>query len=229
MPTSASTLPNAAALLAVASTSPPKPACIRQPALFSGSVIDLSTQEAGQAAASASQPVCIGQPVHSSGSVIDLTNLDAAAVASTSPAKAIRQPAPVVDLLAPDIARIDAVEDSRVLAKQNLALAIVVKQQKSQEQEAAHMFTLMEASSNQLREDIVFLGNTVAQKNAGNQTYCNRIHKLENQLANNQADLVWNLRENITLLEQSAEETGWDHFPEISQLEWRHSSEISQL
>ena len=91
------------------------------------------------------------------------------------------------------------------------------------------MFTLMEASSNQLREDIVFLGNTVAQKNAGNQTYCNRIHKLENQLANNQADLVWNLRENITLLEQSAEETGWDHFSEISQLEWRHSSDISQL
>ena len=132
-------------------------------------------------------------------------------------------------LQAPDIARIDAVEDSRVLAKQNLALAIVVKQQKSQEQEAAHMFTLMEASSNQLQEDIVFLGNTIAQKNADNQTYRNRIHKLEDQLANNQADLVWNLRENITLLEQSAEETGWDHFSEISQLEWRHSSDISQL
>ena len=70
-------------------------------------------------------------------------------------------------LQAPDIARIDAVEDSRVLAKQNLALAIVVKQQKSQEQEAARMFTLMEASSNQLREDIVFLGNSIAQKKRG--------------------------------------------------------------
>jgi len=158
---------NAVALLAVASAPPPKPACIRQPALFFGSVIDLSTQEEGQAATSALQPVCIGQPVHSSGSVIDLTNLDAAAVASALPAKAIRQPAPVIDLSAPDIARIDAVEDSRVLAKQNLALAIVVKQQKSQEQEAARMFTLMEASSNQLREDIVFLGNSIAQKKRG--------------------------------------------------------------
>ena len=47
VPTSASTLPNAVALLAVASASPPKPSCIHQPALFSGSVIDLSTQEAG--------------------------------------------------------------------------------------------------------------------------------------------------------------------------------------
>ena len=47
VPTSASTLPNAAALLAVASASPPEPVCIHQPALFSGSVIDLSTQEAG--------------------------------------------------------------------------------------------------------------------------------------------------------------------------------------
>jgi hypothetical protein len=74
------------------------------------------------------------------------------------------------------------------------------------------------------------LGNTFAQKNVDNQTYRDRIHKLEDQLANNQANLVWNLRENITLLEQSAKETGWDHFSEIlSQLEWRHSSEISQL
>ena len=91
------------------------------------------------------------------------------------------------------------------------------------------MFTLMEASSNQLQEDIVFLGNTISQKKADNQTYRNRIHELEDQLANNQANLVWNLRETITLLEQSAEETGWDHFSEISQLEWRHSSDISQL
>ena len=73
------------------------------------------------------------------------------------------------------------------------------------------------------------MGNTFAQKNVDNQTYRDRIHKLEDQLANNQANLVWNLRENITLLEQSAKETGWDHFSEISQLEWRHSSDISQL
>ena len=56
VPISASTLPHAAVLLAVESPSPPKPACICEPALFSGSIIDLSTQEAGQAAVSASTP-----------------------------------------------------------------------------------------------------------------------------------------------------------------------------
>ena len=125
-------LPDAAALLAVASASSTKPACIRQPARSSGSVIDLSAPDAAQAVASTSpaKPVCIGQPVHSAGSVIDLSAPDAAqpacssgsaidlsapdaaqAVASALLAKAvsIRQPAPcssgsVIDLSAPDAA-----------------------------------------------------------------------------------------------------------------------------
>jgi len=126
-------LPDAAALLAVASASPTKPACIRQPARSSGSVIDLSAPDAEQqavASASPAKPVCIGQPARSSGSVIDLSAPDAAqparssgsaidlsapdaaqAVASALLAKAvsIRQPAPcssgsVIDLSAPDTA-----------------------------------------------------------------------------------------------------------------------------
>jgi hypothetical protein len=80
VPTSAPALPNTAALLAFAAALPTKPACIRQPARSSGSVIDLSAPDAAQAVASAlpTKPVCIGQPACSSGSVIDLSAPDAA-------------------------------------------------------------------------------------------------------------------------------------------------------
>ena len=108
-------LPDAAALLAVASASSTKPACIRQPARSSGSVIDLSAPDAAQAVASAllAKAVSIRQPAPcSSGSVIDLSAPDTAlAVASALPAKPvfICQPAPrssdsAIDLSAPDTA-----------------------------------------------------------------------------------------------------------------------------
>ena len=123
-------------------------------------------------AASLAKAVSIGRPaLCSSGSVIDLSAPDAAlAVASASPAKPvfIRQPAPrssgsSIDLSAPDsalapalsiidIAGIEAVEENHVLAD-HMALAIVVGQLKSQEQETAYMCRALEESLDWERSD----------------------------------------------------------------------------
>jgi hypothetical protein len=132
---------------AVASMSPAKSVCIGQPARSSGSVIDLSAPDAVQAVASASllaKPVFIHQPAPgSSGSVIDLSTPDAAlASASASPEK------PVFGLssgIVNEIAGIDVVKENRVLTD-NHALAIVVGQMKSREQEAAHRCRELEES-----------------------------------------------------------------------------------
>jgi hypothetical protein len=60
VPSSALALPNAAALLALASASPAKSVCIRQPARSYGSVIDLSAPDAAQALASRHrQSLCV--------------------------------------------------------------------------------------------------------------------------------------------------------------------------
>ncbi len=78
--------------------------------------------------------LCIGQLACLSGSVIDLSAPDAAqAVASTmllTKAESIHQPSPWID----------TVKKNCVLADQNHALAIVVQQMKSREQEAAHWY-----------------------------------------------------------------------------------------
>jgi hypothetical protein len=140
VPTSAPALPNAATLQAFASMLPTKPACIRQPARSSGSVIDLSAPDAVQAVASASpaKPVFIRQPAPcSSGSVIDLSTPDAV----LAPAKSII-----------DIARNDAVEENRVLAN-HMVLAIVVGQLKSREQEATYRCRALEESLDRERSD----------------------------------------------------------------------------
>jgi len=131
-----------------------KAVSIDQPApCSSGSVIDLSAPDAALAVASASpaKPVFIRQPVpRSSGSVIDLSAPDAAlALASASPAK------PVFGLssgIAIDIAGIDVVNENRVLAD-NHALAIVVGQLKSREQEAAYRCRALEESLDRERLD----------------------------------------------------------------------------
>jgi hypothetical protein len=131
-----------------------KAVSIGQPApCSSGSVIDLSAPDAALAVASASpaKPVFIRQPVpRSSGSVIDLSAPDAAlALASASPAK------PVFGLssgIAIDIAGIDVVNENRVLAD-NHALAIVVGQLKSREQEAAYRCRALEESLDRERLD----------------------------------------------------------------------------
>ena len=159
---------------------PAKPVCIGQPARYSGSFIDLSNPDAVQDVASAvllTKAVSILQPAQRySGSVIDLYAPDAAlAVASALPAKPvfIRQPAPcysgsVIDLSAPDGALALAstlpakpvfgqssgvVNENRVLADQNHALAIVVGQMKSREIEAANRFRALEESRDWLSLD----------------------------------------------------------------------------
>jgi hypothetical protein len=146
------------AVQAVASaTSLAKAVSIRQPApCSSGSVIDLSAPDAALAvvkAALPAKPVFICQPApRSSGSVlIDLFAPDGAlAFASASPAK------PVFGLssgIVIDISGFDAVKENRVLADQNHALAIVVGQMKSQEQEAAHRCRALEESRDRLSLD----------------------------------------------------------------------------
>ena len=249
VPTSAPALPNAVALLAVASPLPTKSACIHQPTRSSSSVIDLSAPDVVQVVASTSpaKPVCIGQPVCSSGSIIEPSAPDAVqAVASVSLAKAVRicQPAPsssgsVIDLSAPDaalavasasltkpvfihqpatrssgsvidlstpdaalaaasalpakpmfglssgividIAGIDAVDENHVLTDQNLALAIVVGQLRSQEQEPAYRCRALEV--------------LLDRKWSDNRSQRDVIHNLQTRLANNNANLISELQE----------------------------------
>jgi hypothetical protein len=150
--------------------------------------------------------VFIHQPAPCSyGSVIDLFAPDAAlAAASTLLAK------PVFGLssgIVIDIAGTGAVEENRVLAKQNLVLDIIVGQLKSREQEAAYRCRALEESLDWEWSD--------------NRSQWDVIHNLEARLANNNADLISELQEYITFLEESAEERSWT--------EWRHSEEICQL
>ncbi len=201
---------------AVVSVLPAKPVCIGQPVRSSGYGIDLSASGVAQAVASMSpaKVVSIRQPAPcSSGSVIDLSASDVAlAVASALPAKPvfIGWPAPcsfgsVVDLSAPDaalavasiidIAGIDAVEENHVLANQNLVLAIVVGQLKSREQEATYRCRALE--------------ELLDQEWLDNRSQRFVTHDLETRLANNNANLISELREHITFLEE------WS--------EWRHS------
>jgi len=236
---------------AVASASPAKPVCIGQPAGYSGSVIDRSDLDAVQAvafAASLAKAVSIRQPApHYSGSVIDLYAPDAAlAVASALPAKPvfICQPAPrysgsVIDLwsapdgalalvstspakpvfglssgIVNDIAGIDLVKENCVLANQNHALAIVVGQMKSRGIEAAHTCRAQEESRDRLSLDYDRLYSDYwSQRNV--------IDDLQARLANNNAELISELQENITSLEEAAEEASWT--------DWRQSEDIRRL
>ena len=183
------------------SASPAKSVRIRQPARSSGSVSALPAK-----------PVCIGQPARYSGSVIDLSAPDGAlASASTSPAK------PVFGLssgIVIDIAGIDVVKENRVLADQNHALAIVVGQMKSREIEAAHKCRALEESQDRLSLDYDRLYSDYwSQRNV--------IDDLQARLANNNADLISELQENITSLEEAAEVASWT--------DWRQSEEIRRL
>ena len=195
----------------------------------SDSVIDLSAPDEALAVALA--------PPYSS-SVIDLSAPDGAlALASTLPAKPvfIRQPAPpysgsaVIDLSAPDGALASAstspakpvfgqssgvVKENRVLVNQNHALAIVVGQMKSREIEAAHTCRALEESRDRLSLDYDRLYSDYwSQRNV--------IDDLQARLANNNADLISELQENITSLEEAAEVASWT--------DWRQSEEIRRL
>ena len=224
---------------------PAKPVCIGQTARYSGSFIDLSNPDAVQDVASAvllTKAVSILQPAQRySGSVIDLYAPDAAlAVTSALLAKPvfIRQPAPrfsgsVIDLCwsAPDGALASAstspakpvfgqsssvVKENRVLADQNHALAIVVGQMKSREIEAAHTRRVLEESRDRISLDYDRLYSDYWSQ-------CDVIDDLQARLANNNADLISELQvqENITSLEEAAEEASWT--------DWRQSEEIRRL
>ena len=185
-----------------------KSVCIHQPSRSSGSVIDLSTLPA--------KPVCIGQPARSSGSVIDLwsAQVGALASASTSPAKPVF--AGLSSGIVIDIAGIDVVKENRVLADQNHALAIVVGQMKSREIEAAHTRRVLEESRDRISLDYDRLYSDYWSQ-------CDVIDDLQARLANNNADLISELQvqENITSLEEAAEEASWT--------DWRQSEEIRRL
>jgi hypothetical protein len=236
---------------AVAFESPAKPVCIGQPARYSSSVIDMSDPDAAQAVASTAllaKAVNIRQPApRYSGSVIDLYAPDAVlVVASALLAKPvfICQPAPcysgsVIDLwsapdgalalastslakpvfglssgIVIDIAEIDVVKENRILADQNHALAIVVEQMKSREIEATHMCRALEESRDRLSLDFDWLySDYLSQRDM--------IDDLQAWLANNNADLISELQESITSLEEAAEEASWT--------DWRQSEEIRRL
>jgi hypothetical protein len=147
-----------------------------------------------------------------SGSVIDLSAPDGAlALASTLPSK------PVFGLssgIVVDIARIDVVKENRVLADQNHALAIVVGQMKSREIEAANKCRALEEFRDRLSLDYDRLYSDYwSQRDV--------IDDLQAPLANNNANLTSELQENITSLEEAAEEASWS--------DWRQSEEIHRL
>ncbi len=113
-----------------------------------------------------------------------------------------------------DIAGIEAEKENRVLADQNHSLAIVVGQMKSREIEAAHRFRVLEESWDQLSLDYDRLYSDYwSQRNV--------IKDLQARLANNNADLISELQEMITSLEEASEEASWT--------DWRQSIEIRRL
>jgi len=188
--------PDAALAVASAASSLAKAVSIRQPAPhYSGSIIDLYAPDA----VLAEKPVFIRQPApRYSGSVIDLWSAPdgVLALASTLPAK------PVFGLssgIVIDTAGIDVVKENHVLANQNHALAIIVGQMKSQEIEAAHSCRALEESRDRLSLDYDRLYSDYwSQRNV--------INDLQAWLANNNADLVSELQENIRSLEEAAKE-----------------------
>jgi hypothetical protein len=113
-----------------------------------------------------------------------------------------------------DIARIDVVKENRVLADQNHALAIVVGQMKSREIEAANKCRALEESRDRLSLDSDRLYSDYwSQRDV--------IDDLQAPLAKNNANLTSELQENITSLEEAAEEASWT--------DWRQSEEIRRL
>jgi hypothetical protein len=174
---------------------------------YSGSVIDLYAPDAALAVTSVlpAKPVFIRQPApRYSGSVIDLWSAPdgALALASTLPAKPVFGQSSGV------------VKENRVLADQNHTLAIIVGQMKSREIEAVHRCRALEESRDRLSLDYDRLYSDYWSQ-------LDVIDDLQARLANNNADLISELQENITSLEEAAEEASCSN--------WRQSEEIRQL
>ena len=110
------------------------------------------------------------------------------------------------------IAGIDAVKENHVLAN-NHALAIVVGQMKSREQEAAYRCRELEESWDQLYLDYDWLYlDYWSQRDV--------IDNLKAQLANNNANLISELQENITSLEEAAEVASWTDWSQRDEIRW---------
>ena len=90
---------------------------------------------------------------------------------------------------------IDMVKENRDLANQNHALAIVVQKMKSWEDRTAYWFRELEKTRDALYSDI--------------QRQRDRIKDLEAWLANNQAELISELRDTITTLEEAVDAASW--------------------
>ncbi len=106
------------------------------------------------------------------------------------------------------------VKENRVLADQNHVLAIVVGQMKSREIEAAHTCRALEESLDWLSLDYDRLYSDYLSHRDG-------IDDLQARLANNNADLISELQEHITSLEEAAKEASWT--------DWKQSEEIRRL
>jgi hypothetical protein len=89
----------------------------------------------------------------------------------------------------------EVVEENRVRAQQNIALAIVAQQNKQQELNAGDINRSLEKQVDELVSD------KLHQRS--------HIQDLENLLANNNADLISCLHEYTDFLEESAEEAAW--------------------
>jgi len=100
-----------------------------------------------------------------------------------------------------------SVDKNRNMAGQIHALAIVVKHQKSRELTAAYRIRALEDS--------------LARERSDNQRQREYIDDLSARLTNNNADLIFALRENITELEEANEMLSWN--------EWSQKMEIRRL
>ncbi len=89
------------------------------------------------------------------------------------------------------------VKENRVLADQNHALAIVVGQMKSREIEAAHRCRALEESWDRLSLDYDWLYSDYRSQ-------LDVIDDLQARLANNNAEIISELQENIASLEEAA-------------------------
>ena len=101
----------------------------------------------------------------------------------------------------------DMVKENRDLANQNHALAIVVQKMKSGEDRTAYWYRELEKTHDALYSDI--------------QRQRDRIKDLEAWLANNQSELISELRDTITTLEEAVDVASWT--------ESRQNQEIRRL
>jgi hypothetical protein len=101
----------------------------------------------------------------------------------------------------------DTVKENHELVKQNHALAVIIQDMKIWEDRTSYWYKELEKTCDALYLDI--------------RRQCNRIEDLEAWLANNQAELISELRDTITTMEDAVDAASWT--------ELRQNQEIRRL